>query len=250
MKVDRELRTWFTRELPTVASIRLVDDDGSTLLTPTSSTYTLYSPGGTVLVDAAAATVPGAGGTSASYSVTLASTADLGPGYTEIWAVTIASVVYPFRFSADACLTPFRSTLTEQHLTDWYPTLADVMQTASVPTFERVLRSAWVAVAKDIQKSKRYPYLVMSPEDFNFAERHRALALIFQAAGMASRKADSGYKEAAADHMTQYRAELESLGFDYDADKSGLVSTDTTESHVYWSLPGVATGSASSRWSR
>jgi len=182
--------------------------------TPTAATVTIYSPGGSVLVTAAAATI---GGSDISYSGTWpAATYPYDEHYRAVWACAYGALDY-FRVGYfDVVAHAFRSLLTDTDLTDAHPNLLDL---SSASDFSKQRAAAWAAVRARVRNQVRRPAgFVTNPEIFFEAHLHLALSNILR--DHVSRSAGDVEQERADFHEARAREALEVAFGQIDLDTS------------------------------
>lgn len=83
--------SWLERNIAQTVELEVVRGDSATVTAPSSGTYTLTRPDGTVAVAAQAVTVSAS---VATYSVTPAASEDYAVGWMETWALVVAGTTY------------------------------------------------------------------------------------------------------------------------------------------------------------
>ena len=160
--------------------------DGA-LVTPTSATVTLYSPGGAVLVAATSATVSGS---ELTYTLDASDegTWVLDEGYTARWDYTIASVDRVQEHLFDVVLRPLLANIpvTVDDLKNADPSIdAMLSQSAqSTDAHQRYIQSAWVDVYAWIKSKGRRPWLIADSRVLYRVTKARALELLCRSSMM------------------------------------------------------------------
>ena len=159
--------------------------DGA-LVTPTSATVTLYSPGGAVLVAATAATV----GSELTYTLDASDegTWVLDEGYTARWDYTIASVARVQEHLFDVVLRPILANIpvTVDDLKNADPSIDAMLSQSSQSTdaHQRYIQSAWVDVYAWIKSKGRRPWLIADSRVLYRVTKARALELLCRSSMM------------------------------------------------------------------
>jgi len=242
------LPCWATRGQSSRVSIRLYDDaTARTLLTATSGTVTIQQ-GSTALVSAAAVKVDVATLT-AYYDWTPATDLPIGPGYTVIWSLIVATETYTYRHEAEVVIFRWGQIITEADLEERHSDIRTVLQNSSFTDFSGPLNQAHVEIVALIRKQDRYPYLVMSPSDLYLAAQFKALEILFVDAGL-SATPQQGWMAAGELYGKKYDNEVSNLTYKYDTGAQGYADVSLSDQSNTMRGIGLASSSISTRWPR
>ena len=192
-------------------------------VTPASVAYSLLSPVGTAIVDAAAATVTTGTASYALTSTHLPATADLSAGYLERWAITYDSGD-PATY--ERTVTVGRRTMAppigQTDLEERYPNLA--RQRSGVPQiadYQTLINQAWSDIIGALVSRGTLPNKIVQPSALRNVHIHRSLQLIYENFAMA--QPDRGnWLEFAKTAEDRYTAAWSAATAQMDEDDDGV----------------------------
>lgn len=194
------------------------------LVEPTGdSTFSLYAPDGTAIVDEAAVTITGS---VATYTLTaathLTSTRALGEGYQEVWTLHLPDgTVRTVDREAALVKRPLQCPISDSDLEDEYPDLP-ATRGALLTSMQPFIDAAWKRMLGRLIAEGHLPYLVKSSHSFRVAAIELTFGLFFRFAAK-SHKGRGDYLELATEHMKAYERAWSSINFTVDADHDGRV---------------------------
>lgn len=228
----------------TTLTLTVTDTLTGTVQTPSAATVAIYD-GSTQILGATAATTLGAGGYSATYSLsaaTIPATIRLTDQWLEVWVVTIGGVEYEFQITGYLCRRAYHPTLTDTDLIALHPQLSSI-RPPGYTTYGTWLdeASAWVET-RLIQQGRR-PELVFDVWSLRYAHLYYALSLIFRA--LSSSVGAGRYADLAAEYDEKAHDEMRRLKFRYDKDQTGTVDYPEQETQ---NAPIVITSAPTRRY--
>lgn len=187
--------------------------DGA-LVTATAATATL--------LDAAGQTVASGGavvGGVATWTVTVATSAQLGAAHRIHWSITHAGGVIAATQSASVVRRPLYPVVTDADLYRRQPTLNPTLDETWAPNgvvdWQDYIDEAWTEVHGRVVAQGQRPALIMSPDALRSVHLYLTLALIYEGP---MRQRD----EQMVDYRTLYEAAWSALAWVYDADDDGI----------------------------
>ena len=187
------------------------------LQAPTAGTYTLTDPSGT----AAATGSISVSGSIAQYTIgasDIPATVDLGEGWIEEWALTIASTVQTFRRPASMVKRALFPVIADVDLTAVYSDLADV-RPSSMSSYQTYIDEAWIEIVNRIRSKGDFEYLIMDPQVLRSPHRDLTLYLIFR--DFHSTIGEGRYLELAQEHREVFESRFRDISYRYDHDHDG-----------------------------
>lgn len=176
------------------------------LVAPSSGTVTVYEPGGSAVVSAAAVTVSGSVAQYALASATVA-----GYSYSDGWAIEWAlampdGVTHTYRTDAALVRRMIYPVVTDADLIARLPALdpSGAAPITSASDYQDRLDEAWRIIVRRLQTDGRLPWLVV--DGHALAEVHISLTLSLILRDLATRSEGASYY---ADEARAYRQEYE-----------------------------------------
>ena len=166
------------RERAQVLTLEAYRDGARASVTIAGSSFTLWKPDGTKLVDAAAITSPSG---LATYSLAApASTSTLGEGWLEEWACVMPDgTTHTVRREAAMALRTLHPPACDADILEDYPNLT--AQLGSYATsFQGFLDSTWKRILRKLITDGHFSYKIMSAGSFFDAHLHGALFRAFR----------------------------------------------------------------------
>lgn len=148
--------------------------------TQSGSTFTLYDPGQTAIVSAAAVTV-GVDGI-ATYTVlaaSLPSTVTLGEGWREKWTLVLPDGTRTIDRPAAVCRVPLYPVITDQDLIDEQTSILTHAGSA-VTTFQPKITAAWKDILCDVAAGGWLSYTMKPASAFRKAHLYRTLGKVYR----------------------------------------------------------------------
>ena len=191
--------------------------------TATAGTFTLKA-GDKTLFDGVALSVFGP---PAEYSLAAAATADeaLTDRLLEVWSLTIDGTARTFQRPAMLVRRAFYPTITDQDLLALYPDLNDLRRDEDT-SWESFRERARQKIERELLKRGRRPHLIF--DAWALVDAHVELTLHYLYSWAYKQLGGPRYKEAAAEHGENWKAEWSSVQFRYDEDETGTITTDDT----------------------
>jgi hypothetical protein len=190
--------------------------DGS-LQAPSAGTYTLTNPSG----DTASAGSVTVSGSIANYTIGAAdipATVQLGEGWLEEWALTIAGTVQTFRRPASMVKRALYPVIADPDLTAVYSDLGDV-RPSSLSSYQSYIDEAWFEIVSRIRGKGDFEYLIMDPQVLRGPHRDLTLYLIFR--DFHSTIGEGRYLELAQEHREVFEGRFKEISYRYDYDHDG-----------------------------
>ena len=191
---------------------------------PSSGTYTLKGPDGTVLVDAQAVSIAA---DTASYTVSavvLKDTLTLSDSYLELWSLTIGTEVIDFirpAAVARSCLFPVISDIDLEQL---YSDLSSIRATASMQPY---IDESWYMIVSRIRMAGSLEYLIMDPQALREAHINLCMYLFWRDCNSSGLDPAGGrYMALAGEHRELYEQSYSRINFRYDEDQSGDIADE------------------------
>lgn len=204
--------------------MRVYRDGALVAPTQSGSTFSLYKPDGTVIVENAAVTVTGSVAQYTIAAVDLPTTLPYGEGYQEVWNLVLADRTEVVDREAALCVRALHPPASDQDLLDEYPNL-NRMRGADVASFQGFLDSAWKEILETLFLEGFLPYRLKSSWALRVPQRELALAKIFTF--FASAQGKGNYLELAKTHRDAYKAAWTAKTFTVDNDDDGRVDDPT-----------------------
>ena len=220
-------RDWVTKDRSYTFTFRAYSS--GTQQVPSSATITIRKPGGAALpTPVSGASVTVAGGGDMTYTLDSANTGELGAGYVADVVYTVSGAVYDGRFLFDVCRVPLHNVVLQADLVFHHADLTDFL-TGSESNANTYIKQAFEDVCRFVGGRGDREYLILDSEVLRRAIEHRALTLFFFSKAKAP---DDRWTTYAANHESQYQAELAGLGakMTYDFDQSGTADGTSPES--------------------
>ena len=150
------------------------------LAAPSSGTYTLYQPNGTVVVDAAAAVIVDGVATYTITAGTLPSSLPLGEGYWEEWSLVMpdGSTRSP-RVLVALCRHALQPPAAEADVIGEYPTL-DRDRPRDVASWQGFVDRAWDDILRRLTREGAWSYLAVDASAFYDVHLHCTLLRVFR----------------------------------------------------------------------
>lgn len=200
-----------------------VEYEGATVpCTAAGSTFTLYNPGHTAVVNAQPVTV-GLNGI-ASYVVlaaSLPSTVTLGEGWREVWKLVLPDGVRTIDRIAAVCRVPLVPVVTDQDVLDEQPTML-VHAGAATTTFQPQITAAWKEILSAIAAGGWLSY-TMKPA-VAFREWHLFLTLEKRARSFTASGTKGNWKDLADHYAAKAAAARASLSVQLSEEKQEHVT--------------------------
>ena len=205
----------------------------------TSSTYTVYKPDGSKLIDAAAATVAG-GTVSGAIAAVDTDGETLSKGWLVRFDVTIATKVYTFYNDAVLCLARLYPPIGETDLIARHSDIASLKSSATT-SLQDYIESAWIEITNRLY-SDAVPYWKMrTPSAFRQIMFDRSFSLIFRDYSTLLDPGDR-YAELADMYDQKY-----SLGFDQIRARIDVNEDNVLEAHTMSTSPIIMLSSGPRR---
>lgn len=150
------------------------------VVAPSAGTVTIWSPGGSVLVSAAAVTVNATTGF-AEYEL-LAETVAAEPyadGFRFEWTLTLAGQARTFRGTGSLVYRRLYPVVTDLDLTSRHHDLPRRLAAAKLPSLQDYLDNAWAEIESRLVETGKRPHLVADPSAFRRVHLLLALNLVF-----------------------------------------------------------------------
>ena len=193
------------------------------LYAPTSGTFSLYDPSGTVLVSAASVTVASSIATYALPAGSIPATLTLGRGYREEWVLLLDSVTRTFRRDAALVLHAAVPVITDADLTGLYTDL-DRHLASGATSFQTKIDEAWKRIVGRLeQMGVLLEHVVTS---WSLREVH--LELTFHLIALDFHRAQGGrWGELAEKHKKEFEIAMGRMKFVKGTDGDGQADDDT-----------------------
>tara|TARA_R110000824_G_scaffold78664_4_gene198456 strand:- start:17400 stop:18149 length:750 start_codon:yes stop_codon:yes gene_type:complete len=216
--------------------------DGA-LVAPSSGTYTLTNPSGDT-ASTGAVTVSGSIAQHTIAAVDIPASVELGEGWLEEWALTIASTVQTFRRPASMVKRTLFPVIADVDLTAVYSDLADV-RPSGLSSYQTYIDEAWFEIVGRIRGKGDFEYLIMDPQVLRGPHRDLTLYLIFR--DFHSTIGEGRYLELAQEHREVFEARFRDITYRYDFDHDGELEDANTRRSLQ---PVIYTSQAPFHWRR
>lgn len=211
---DASLPRMIQRGVTTTLTLRILEDNGLTEVTPTSVEVALYA--GSVLVDTLTGSASD-GVCSASLPGATTSAMALSEEWLEVWSVTVSGVVHQVRREASLVRHVLYPVLSVSDLTDRHPDIADVVGGDLQP----FIRAAWSDLQRELIRRGNRPQLILSAGVLFDPHLARTLQLVYTDADQSI--GDDRYTRLASRYRDAYERALSSTAFRYDSDEDGTL---------------------------
>ena len=192
--------------------------DGS-LQAPSAGTYTLINPSGDT-ASTGSVTISASIAEHTIGATDIPVTVDLGEGWLEEWALTIASTVQTFRRPASMVKRALWPVIADVDLTAVYSDLADIRPT-SMSSYQTYIDEAWFEIVNRIRAKGDFEYLIMDPQVLRGPHRDLTLYLIFR--DFHSTIGEGRYLDLAQEHREVFEARFRDISYRYDYDHDGEI---------------------------
>lgn len=196
-------------------------DGASVVPTITGSSFSLYAPDGTAIVDSQAITVVASVARLTIAAVDLPATLGLGEGYQERWTLVLADRTETVDREAALCVRPLYPVVSDNTLTARYSNLNRYLP-QGVTSWQTKIDAAWDEIVRRLAREGHLSYGVKSPDQLQ--EPHRLLTMhyIFDDFAMTQRDA-AAWRERAKEQRELYEAAWSPASWRYDDDLDGRV---------------------------
>lgn len=193
--------------------------DGA-LVAPSSGTYTLVSPTGAVIVNAAAVTITSLVATYPIAAGSLPSTLAYGEGYTERWALTISSIVRTFPRECALAKFQLAPSITDADLLAEYPDLVELLGTYGTD-LQDWIDEAFAQFLGHLYGLGEWPDVIVSRAATRAPLKQIAYWLIFKF--LFSKQANAGrYEQLMSTHKSLMDAAISGMTYRVDRDQDGV----------------------------
>jgi hypothetical protein len=192
------------------------------LVVPSSGTYSLLDPNGGTLTTGSV-TVTSSIATYAIPADALPSTLLLGPGYLEVWALTIDGIVYESTREAGVARFELRPAVSEADLLQEDPDLVDRL--GSQTTVQPWLDAAWARIIRRIWGAAQFPDHILDRTALVDVHRELAQHLLYRWMSQTGAP-DNAFVARASGHYTAYEAAFSSMTWRRDTDGDGVADSN------------------------
>lgn len=208
---------------PCTVSITLTTS-GATV-TPSAATFTLYTPGQTApVLDAVSATISGAG--VVSYNIAAAvldptlSGRNFGPGWLEVWTLTVGGVDLTYNRPAALSIRPIVPTVSDDTLLAEHPDMI-AYAVQGTTTLQTVREAAWGDIVRRWLQAGGSTWNIADSGLFH--EAHRELSLSKFWRNTAKSQGNESLVELGESHRKAYEAAWTRISVQYDRDQDGRI---------------------------
>lgn len=194
------------------------------LAAPSSGTYSLLSPLGTAIVDAAVVTITSSVATYTILAASLPSTLSMGEGYSERWALVMPDgTTRTFAREASLCLSQLSPSITGLDLLSEYPDLLEVL--ANINTdLDDWIDEGWYQFLGELSGLGEWPNVIVTKSATREPHRQRTLFLIYKF--LFGKQANALRYETLMDyHREQSNAAFSAMTYRTDRDQDGTVDS-------------------------
>ena len=193
--------------------------DGA-LVAPTSGTFSLLAPDGTVLVDAQAVTIAASIARHTIDATDIPATLDLSENYQERWVLTMpdGTIRTVLREAAIARFL-LHPVVADVDLTGEYPDLTSEFSSVAT-SLQGFLDEAWRQILERLFQRDRWPDLLLTTSSLRRPHADLALYLAFKA--LAVRNQPSRWEASMRLHFDAFNAEWVRMTAKWDRDMDGL----------------------------
>lgn len=192
------------------------------VVAPSAGTYTLFDPGGVVVVNAAAVTITDRVATYTVPAALLPTSRLFEDRWQERWALTIAGVVYDF--DRDAALVSRRiyPTLTDDMVVGGSALLRRIMAKRGTTRFQAEREEAWTEILQWVMEQERWPSLILN--QWVFQRPHKWLTRRMIYANGRTDLPEGNFEDLASEAHNLAEKHLSEIRLVYDETGDGLRS--------------------------
>jgi hypothetical protein len=191
--------------IPSVATFRLVDENGNDVIAESPSTITANI---------------------ATYSISagqIPATLSYSDSYMQYWNLTLPDgLVYEFKRPCALARSALYPVVVDLDLEAEYSSISQIRPQGDA-SFQVKLDEAWSKLIQRIRNNGSLEYLIMSPDTLRDSHMNLTLYLIFKDASSAGMGIDNTYMEHAREHLESYEKAFSRLSFKYDMEQNGII---------------------------
>lgn len=192
------------------------------LVAPSSATFQLFGPAGTVVVAATAATISSS---IAQYSLAAleltTSGVSLGAGWIQRWVFTFSDQTFTHDQSMALCRTVPRPSVSVASLQERVTNLSQLF-TGGAAAVQGKINTAWAELMRRWTRDGNLSSRVKNPSAFYDAHLHLALALCFEDMASSRQGPDNPNGDRGAREREAYESAYKSIAYLEDLDEDGL----------------------------
>ena len=208
----------FVRERAETTTLSVYEDGAAVV--PSAATFRLQDADGTDVVSTTSATISGGG--ELSYLVPagdLPATKSLSDGWLITWIATIGGVDYTFRRPAALARSRLYPVISDLDLEGFYSDLSSIRPT-SMSSYQVYITEAFVQIIQRLRDEGNFEYLIMDAQSLRAPHLDLSFYLIWKDMD-SSGLGEGRYLQLAQELRRSYESGFKRLKFRYDLDSSG-----------------------------